>query len=98
MPLHSAGARILELFQIGMVQGNVSVGVLSYAGQLNFDIVGDADACPDLAVFAAGISEALQELGVGVPLPRASGRHPHRQLPHDWLRLTGPGTAVAAPM
>ena len=36
--------QILEVFQIGVVQGNVAVqvGALSYAGQLNFDIVADA--------------------------------------------------------
>lgn len=78
VPLYVAGARILELFQIGVVQGNVilDVGVLSYAGQLNFDMLGDADACPDLAVFAAGLRGALQELGVGVPMPPASGPPP----------------------
>ena len=59
-------ARILELFQVGVLQGNVTiaVGVLSYAGQLNFDIVADADACPDVQEFADGLGKALQELGV----------------------------------
>jgi len=49
-----------------VIQGNVTlaVGVLSYAGQLNFDLVGDADACPDLDVFAQGLTRALLELGV----------------------------------
>jgi hypothetical protein len=44
---------VLELFQVGVIQGNarLGVGVLSYAGQLNFDLVSDADA-PDAAVFA----------------------------------------------
>jgi diacylglycerol O-acyltransferase / wax synthase len=44
-PMYFAGAKILELFQIGVVQGNVAVqvGALSYAGQLNFDIVADAN-------------------------------------------------------
>jgi diacylglycerol O-acyltransferase / wax synthase len=65
MPMYLAGARILEVFQVGVVQGNitVSVGVLSYAGQLNFDVVGDPDAVPDLAVFAGGLSDALGDLG-----------------------------------
>jgi hypothetical protein len=54
---------VLELFQIGLVQGNItlSVGVLSCADQLNFDIV--ADAIPDLVVFAEGLTAALEELG-----------------------------------
>ncbi len=65
-PLYFAGARALEVFQVGVVQGNItiSVGVLSYAGRLNFDIVGDAEAAPDLPVFADGLSGALQELGL----------------------------------
>ena len=64
-PLYLAGARILELFQVGVVQGNltVSVGVLSYAGQLNVTILGDADAVPDLKTFADGAGEAFTQLG-----------------------------------
>jgi diacylglycerol O-acyltransferase / wax synthase len=64
--LYFAGARVLEIFQIGIVQGNVtvSVGALSYSGQLNFDIIGDPSAAPDLPVFAAGLSDALGKMGV----------------------------------
>ncbi len=65
-PAYLAGARMLEAFQIGVIQGNVTiaVGVLSYAGRLGVDIVGDADACPDLAVFATGLCRALRDLGI----------------------------------
>jgi hypothetical protein len=54
------------MFQIGPVQGNVAlnVGVLSYAGRLGFDIVGDADVIPDLDSFADGLHATLEELGV----------------------------------
>jgi WS/DGAT/MGAT family acyltransferase len=64
-PMYFAGARILEVFQIGVVQGNVAlqVGALSYAGQLNFDIVADANLVPDLTVFANGMIEDLEHLG-----------------------------------
>jgi diacylglycerol O-acyltransferase len=64
-PLSCAGTGVREMFQIGVVQGNVplSVGVLSYAGQLNFDIIGDPVAVPDLAVFADGVSATLRQLG-----------------------------------
>jgi diacylglycerol O-acyltransferase len=66
--VYFAGSRVLEVFQIGLVQGNISlsVGVLSYAGQLNFDIVVDADAVPDLPAFAEGLSETLRQLGTTV--------------------------------
>jgi diacylglycerol O-acyltransferase / wax synthase len=64
-PLFFAGTPVHEMFQFGVVQGNVtvSVGALSYAGQLNLDLVGDPDAAPDLTVFAAGISDTLRQLG-----------------------------------
>jgi diacylglycerol O-acyltransferase len=64
-PLYFAGAKILEVFQIGVVQGNVAVqvGALSYAGQLNLDIVADANLVPDLTVFANGMIEDLERLG-----------------------------------
>jgi hypothetical protein len=63
--MYFGGARILEMFQIPQNQGNVtvSVGALSYAGQLGLGVAGDADACPDLAVFARGVAGALEELG-----------------------------------
>jgi diacylglycerol O-acyltransferase / wax synthase len=64
-PMYFAGAKIIELFQIGVVQGNVAVqvGALSYAGQLNFDIVADANLVPDLTMFANGMIEELEHLG-----------------------------------
>ena len=64
-PLRLGGARVLEMFQIGVVQGNltVSVGALSYAGQLNLGIAADAAAVPDAEAFAAGLSDTLSTLG-----------------------------------
>ena len=68
-PMYFAGARILEVFQITVVQGNVplTVGVLSYAGQLNFDIVSDMNLVPDVAVFAKGMADDLHRLGARSP-------------------------------
>jgi len=65
-PLYVAGARIMEVFQLGTVQGNVTinVGAFSYDGQLNLDVVGDSGAVPDLAIFAGGISDTLSQLDV----------------------------------
>jgi diacylglycerol O-acyltransferase len=78
-PMYFAGARVFEVFQIGPVQGNVrlSVGVLSYAGRLHFDVVGDADSLPDLDVFARGLVRTLEEMGAAdhhgdAPPPLAS--------------------------
>ena len=65
-PLRVAGAPVLEAFQIAPIQGNVTIGVgaLSYAGQLNLDVVTDTRACPDALVFADGLAQELDALGI----------------------------------
>jgi len=41
----------------------IQVGALSYTGQLNLDIVADANLVPDLTVFANGMTSDLKRLG-----------------------------------
>lgn len=69
--VYFAGAQVLDMFQIGVVQGNMPLGisVLSYAGQLNIVVVADADAIPDLEVFSRGLSETFEQLQTGSPEP-----------------------------
>jgi len=64
VPLYLAGARLLELFPMMPVMGNLTlvVAVLSYAGQLNLTAVADHDHCPDLEVFTQGVRSALDDL------------------------------------
>ena len=52
------------MFPVVGASGNyaLSVAVLSYAGQLNLTAVADADACPDVNVFAQGVRSALVRL------------------------------------
>jgi diacylglycerol O-acyltransferase len=68
MPLYLAGARLLELFPVAPVQGNVTltVAVLSYAGQLNLTAIADRDTCPDVEVFTQGVRGALDDLAHSV--------------------------------
>ena len=77
-PMYLAGARVHELFQVGVVQGNITlaVGVLSYAGHLNFSILADADAdaVPDLKAFADGLADALTQLGAQATANGAGSR------------------------
>jgi diacylglycerol O-acyltransferase / wax synthase len=64
-PLYLLGARLVEVFPVVQVAGNVplSVAVLSYAGQLNIGIQSDPDGLPDLDVFVDGLRRSLEELG-----------------------------------
>lgn len=85
-PLYFAGARMLELFQVGAVQGNLALGVcaLSYAGALNLDVIADADVVPDVAAFATGLTDALEQLAIARPLDRGVHHLPGRRVsPRD---------------
>ena len=64
VPLYLAGAQLLELFPVAPILGNqtLTVGALSYAGQLNLTAMADQDTCPDLEVFAQGVRSALDDL------------------------------------
>jgi diacylglycerol O-acyltransferase len=71
VPLYLAGARLLEMFPMMPVMGNLTlvVAVLSYAGQLNLTAVADRDGCPDVEVFAQGVRGALDDLARSVRVP-----------------------------
>jgi hypothetical protein len=64
VPLYFAGAQVLEVFPLVNLLGTVSLGVaaLSYAGTFNIMVVADADAYPDLDVFATGVRDELGAL------------------------------------
>jgi diacylglycerol O-acyltransferase / wax synthase len=68
VPRYLAGARLLELFPVAPIQGNVTltVAVLSYAGQLNLTAIADRDTCPDVEVFTQGVRGALDDLAHSV--------------------------------
>jgi diacylglycerol O-acyltransferase / wax synthase len=70
VPLYLAGARLLELFPVAPVQGNLTltVAVLSYAGQLNLTAIADRDTCPDLEAFTQGVRSTLDNLAQSVLL------------------------------
>jgi hypothetical protein len=64
VPLYLAGARLLELFPVVSLMGNLTlaVAVFSYAGQLSLTAVADRDGGPDVEVFAQGVRSALDGL------------------------------------
>ena len=81
MPLYLAGARLLEVFPVFPLVANVSLGVgaLSYAGRFDIVAVADADACPDLDVFARSAHNELQALARGVNTDRDLTTSPNGQ-------------------
>jgi WS/DGAT/MGAT family acyltransferase len=64
VPVYLAGARVLDVAPLVNLLGNVTLGVgaLSYAGRLGIMAVADADAVPDLPVFARAAQADLDAL------------------------------------
>ena len=75
VPMYLAGAPLMEVFPVVPIIGNetLSIGVLSYAGQLNLTAVADGEACSDVEVFAHGVRTTFQKLAE--PIVNASSQH-----------------------
>ncbi len=71
-PLYFLGARLLDAIPVVPLGGNldVSIGVLSYDGQLTIGFFADRDTCPDLGVLTQGVREGFDELLASRPARR----------------------------
>lgn len=63
-PLHCLGRRMTAMYPfIPIGEGvRVSIGIVSYDGQLTFGVTGDYDAFPDLDLLCEGIERSLAQL------------------------------------
>jgi WS/DGAT/MGAT family acyltransferase len=64
MPLYLLGHELEDLFPIAFLPKNhgLAVAMMSYNGRLEYGLLADWDALPDLEVIVDGIEEALEEL------------------------------------
>jgi len=74
-PLYVRGREMLDVFPVAFLpRGHaLAVAIMSYNGGLNFGLLGDFDALPDIDVFADGLRASLAEL---VALARREERAP----------------------
>jgi WS/DGAT/MGAT family acyltransferase len=63
-PLYALGRRLKCMFPIPFLAGDraLAIAIMSYDGGMNFGLLGDYDAMPDLDVLTEGIEQALDEL------------------------------------
>jgi WS/DGAT/MGAT family acyltransferase len=63
-PLYVRGREMLDVFPVAFLPKNhaLAIAIMSYNGRMNFGLLGDYDALPDIGVIAEGIEEALAEL------------------------------------
>jgi WS/DGAT/MGAT family acyltransferase len=79
-PLYLLGRRLRELYPLVPLAENTALGVaiMSYDGGIDFGLVGDYDALPDLDALAEALEAAISELadaaGVGAEVARTNGR------------------------
>jgi WS/DGAT/MGAT family acyltransferase len=69
-PLYAYGREMLELFPVAFLPQNhaLAIAIMSYNGAINFGLLGDLDALPDIDVIGDGIAANVSEL---VDLARA---------------------------
>ncbi len=77
--LYLLGRRLEAVFPmvpLAKRQG-ICFGIMSYDGQVNFGLIGDFDAIPDLDAMASDLEASIAELGAAVPAPeKRRGRKP----------------------
>jgi hypothetical protein len=70
-PLYVLGREMLEAYPVAFLPENhaLAIGIMSYNGQMNFGLLGDFDALPDIDAISDNIA---QELATLVSLARES--------------------------
>jgi len=63
-PLYVLGREMLEIFPVAFLPEDhaLAVAIMSYNGRINFGLLADFDALPDLDEIAGGLEESLAEL------------------------------------
>jgi diacylglycerol O-acyltransferase len=63
-PLYVLGREMLEAYPVAFLPENhaLAIAIMSYNGQMNFGLLGDYDALPDIATIRANIASELAEL------------------------------------
>ncbi len=95
LPLYVLGRRLVDLFPVAFLPDHhaLAVAIMSYNGGIDYGLLGDYDALPDIDLIAEGIQASLAEL-LAAARARADGpsRAPSRQATVDSNNGQGAGT------
>jgi hypothetical protein len=101
VPLYVLGRKLKDLFPVAFLPENhaLAIAIMSYNSGIDYGLLGDYDALPDIDVVAAGIDSALQELlAIARGEQPAARRRPARSRSRTSTRPARTGaTPVAAP-
>src|SRR5207247_1418544 len=78
-PLYVAGREMLDVFPIAFLPKNhaLAIAIMSYNGRINFGLLGDYDALPDIGRIAEGIEASTGELVTLADEQRRNGGDAH---------------------
>ncbi len=114
MPLYVLGRKLRDLFPVAFLPEDhaLAVAIMSYDGSLDFGLLGDYDALPDIDLIAEGIDAVLAQLlaiargepgsGAGSRAPKQAARTPTRgtssEAPPRAPQSDGAGNGRPAPI
>ncbi len=93
LPLYVLGRELRDLFPLAFLPENhaLAVAIMSYNGRVEYGLLGDYDALPDIDVIADGIDAALQEL---LTAARGESAAPSRRRSEPATRSGSPAPIV----
>ena len=98
VPLYVLGRKLEDLFPVAFLPENhaLAIAIMSYNGGIDYGLLGDYDALPDIDVVAAGIDNTLREL---LAIARGKQAHERQQPAHSRSRAsTRPARTGATPV
>jgi WS/DGAT/MGAT family acyltransferase len=100
IPLYVLGRRLLDLFPLAPLAKRqaLCIAVMSYDGMLNFGLLGDYDALPDIENVVSGLEESLDELreAAGIERPAEPPAPAPAQAPAEAVASNGDGAGPSA--
>jgi hypothetical protein len=99
VPLYVLGRELQDLFPVAFLpeQHALAVAIMSYNGGIDFGLLGDFDALPDIGVIAEGIEASLAEL-LGAARGKARRESPRPAKQPAAPSTNGQGDGVLAPI
>jgi diacylglycerol O-acyltransferase len=89
-PLYVLGRELQDLFPVAFLPENhaLAIAIMSYNGRLNFGLLADYDALPDVDLIQRGLEEARDEL---LAAARKQGADKATPTPEPSAAPTAPG-------
>ena len=96
-PLYVLGRELQDLFPVAFLPENhaLAVAIMSYNGGIDFGLLGDYDAMPDLDEFAQFLDDARQELVDAAQATASNGKRASSRERTSRPRTSCPGSTGA---